>query len=78
MELHANSFDTPGLKRIAQLVNKTNQFNLTTRRYTEADVLGIMANENAATMQLRLTDIHGDNGVIGLMVGYKPRRRPRD
>ncbi len=71
MELHANSFDTPGLKRIAQLVNKTNQFNLTTKRYTEADVLGIMANENAATMQLRLTDIHGDNGVIGLVVGYK-------
>jgi FkbH-like protein len=71
MELHANSFDMQGLKRIVQLMNKTNQFNLTTRRYTEADVLGIMADEDAATLQLRLTDVHGDNGVIGLVVGYR-------
>ena len=71
MELHANSFDMPGLKRIAQLMNKTNQFNLTTRRYTEADVLGMIADPDAATLQLRLTDIHGDNGVIGLTLGYK-------
>ena len=71
MELHANSFDMPGLKRIVQLMNKTNQFNLTTKRYTEDDVLRIMASEDAATVQLRLTDVHGDNGVIGLMVGYR-------
>lgn len=71
MELFANEFDLPGLKRIAQLMNKTNQFNLTTRRYTEADVQGMMANPDAATLQLRLTDVHGDNGVIGLVVGYR-------
>ncbi len=74
MELYANSFDNAGLKRIAQLMNKTNQFNLTTRRYTEADVLGIMGNTDAVTMQLRLTDVHGDNGVIGLVVGYRKGR----
>ncbi len=71
MELFADSFDMPGLKRIVQLMNKTNQFNLTTRRYTEADVLRMMADEAVATLQLRLTDVHGDNGVIGLMVGYR-------
>ena len=71
MELYANGFDMRGLKRIAQLMNKTNQFNLTTRRYTEADVLGMIRNEEAATLQLRLTDVHGDNGVIGLVVGYR-------
>ncbi len=71
MELSADSFDMPGLKRIAQLMNKTNQFNLTTKRYTEADVLRMMADDSAATLQLRLTDVHGDNGVIGLMVGYR-------
>ena len=71
MELYANSFDMAGLKRIAQLMNKTNQFNLTTKRYTEADVLGMMQDESAATLQLRLTDVHGDNGVIGLVVGYR-------
>ncbi len=74
MRLYADSFDTAGLKRIAQLMNKTNQFNLTTKRYTEADVLGMMANEHAATLQLRLTDVHGDNGVIGLVVGYRKGR----
>ncbi|MBE7158890.1 MAG: HAD family hydrolase, partial [Rhodospirillales bacterium] len=71
MELHASSFDLPGLKRIVQLMNKTNQFNLTTKRYTEADVLRMMGDPKAATLQLRLTDVHGDNGVIGLMVGYR-------
>ncbi len=71
MELFANSFDMTGLKRIVQLMNKTNQFNLTTRRYTEADVLRMMSDEDAATLQLRLTDVHGDNGVIGLIVGYR-------
>jgi FkbH-like protein len=71
MELFANGFDMPGLKRIVQLINKTNQFNLTTTRYTEADVLRMMADENTATLQLRLTDVHGDNGVIGLCVGFR-------
>ncbi len=71
MELHANGFDMAGLKRIAQLMNKTNQFNLMTKRYTEADVLRMMADDDAVTIQLRLTDVHGDNGVIGLAVGYR-------
>ncbi len=74
MELYASSFDVAGLKRIAQLMNKTNQFNLTTKRYTEADVLAMVRNESAVTLQLRLTDIHGDNGVIGLMVAYRNGR----
>ncbi len=74
MELYASSFDTAGLKRITQLMNKTNQFNLTTKRHTEADILGIMRNEEAATLQLRLTDVHGDNGMIGLTVGYRKGR----
>ena len=50
-----------------QLINKSNQFNLTTRRYTEEDVLAVMADPNAFGLQLRLTDRFGDNGVIAIM-----------
>jgi FkbH-like protein len=58
-----------GLQRIVQLINKTNQFNLTTRRYTESEVLAIMEDERSLTLQLRLTDQFGDNGIIGIVIG---------
>jgi FkbH-like protein len=52
-----------------QLINKTNQFNLTTRRYTEDDVLAMMRNERAFGLQLRLLDRFGDNGIISILIG---------
>jgi FkbH-like protein len=69
MELRWQPFDRVGLQRIVQLINKTNQFNLTTRRYTESDVLSIMANARALTLQLRLVDQFGDNGIISIIIG---------
>jgi FkbH-like protein len=69
MQLHWAPFDKVGLQRIVQLINKTNQFNLTTRRYTEAAVLAIMDTPGALTLQLRLTDAFGDNGIIGIVIG---------
>ena len=69
MELRWQPFDRMGLQRIVQLINKTNQFNLTTRRYTERDVLAIMNTPGAMTLQLRLIDTFGDNGIIGIVVG---------
>jgi FkbH-like protein len=72
MQLTYGPFDQPGFKRIVQLINKTNQFNLTTLRYTEAQVAEVMRGEEDAsfvTLQLRLTDIYGDNGIIGLVIG---------
>ncbi len=71
MKLTWQPFTGIGLQRIVQLANKTNQFNLTTYRYTEADVLERMSDPNYLTLQLRLTDAYGDNGVIGLVVGRK-------
>jgi FkbH-like protein len=73
MELHWSPFDHVGLQRIVQLTNKTNQFNLTTRRYTESAILGIMNTPGSLTLQLRLTDQFGDNGIIGLVIG-KPEQ----
>jgi FkbH-like protein len=70
MELRWQPFDRVGLQRVVQLINKTNQFNLTTQRYTEADVLAIMNSGDAAvTLQLRLIDQFGDNGIIGIVIG---------
>lgn len=71
MQLVWDMFAAGGQKRIAQLINKTNQFNLTTKRYTEAEVASIASDPDAVTMQLRLTDVHGDNGMIGVVIGYR-------
>jgi FkbH-like protein len=62
-------FDRVGLQRTVQLINKTNQFNLTTRRYGEDDVLAIMNDDRAFALQLRLLDKFGDNGIIGIVIG---------
>ena len=57
-------FDATGRTRIAQLINKSNQFNLTTRRYTETEVAELEHDRNCFTLQVRLTDTFGDNGMI--------------
>jgi FkbH-like protein len=69
MRLITKSFDRVGLQRIVQLINKSNQFNLTTRRYTDEDVIAVMANPDAFGLQLRLLDRFGDNGVIAIVIG---------
>jgi FkbH-like protein len=69
MVLQWRNFDQVGLQRTVQLINKTNQFNLTTRRYTEDEVLAVMADERSFGLQLRLLDRFGDNGIIAIIIG---------
>ncbi len=69
MTLSWRPFDRIGLQRVTQLINKTNQFNLTTRRYTEDEVLAVMADPRALGLQFRLSDRFGDNGVIAVVIG---------
>jgi FkbH-like protein len=69
MKLIWKRFDKIGLQRIVQLINKSNQFNLTTKRYTEEDIIAVMADPDAFGLQLRLTDRFGDNGVIAIIIG---------
>lgn len=71
MELIVRRFDTVGIPRIAQLINKTNQFNLTTRRYTEEEVRAMAADENLIPLQFRLLDRLGDNGTIAILIGKR-------
>ena len=68
MRLTLQPFDDTGRARIAQLINKSNQFNLTTRRYTEADVARLQRDPDAFTLQIRLADTFGDNGMISVLV----------
>jgi FkbH-like protein len=68
MVLTLKPFDDAGRARIAQLINKSNQFNLTTRRYTEAEVAEAQRDERALTLQVRLADAFGDNGMISVIV----------
>ena len=69
MELRWGRFDRMGQQRIVQLINKTNQFNLTTRRYTDEEVAEVIADPAVLSLQLRLLDRFGDNGVIALAIG---------
>ncbi len=61
-------FDTTGRARVSQLINKSNQFNLTTRRYSEADVAAVQDDPRAFTLQVRLADLYGDNGMICVVI----------
>ena len=56
------------IKRIAQLTQRTNQFNLTTKRYTENDMLECIDNEDWIVMSLELNDRFDSNGIIGILV----------
>jgi FkbH-like protein len=63
------------IKRAAQLTQRTNQFNLTTRRYTEADIAAMTQNPNWRIYVLGLKDKFGDNGTVGLaQVEIQPKQ----
>jgi FkbH-like protein len=68
MTIRLGSFDVANRKRIAQLINKTNQFNLTTRRYSEAEVEAMESDASLFTLQVRLEDKFGDLGMIGVVI----------
>lgn len=59
------------LERIAQLTNKTNQFNLTTRRYTLGEIESILTDPDAIGIYGRLSDRFGDNGLISIVLGRR-------
>lgn len=68
MKIVFRPFDATGRSRIAQLINKSNQFNLTTRRYSEIEVAAFETDPNAFTLQVRLVDTFGDNGMISVVI----------
>jgi FkbH-like protein len=57
------------IARVAQLEMKTNQFNLTTRRYSEAALRAMLARDDVIILSLRLSDRFGDHGLVATLIG---------
>ena len=68
MTITFQPFDATGRARIVQLINKSNQYNLTTHRYTDPEVTALENDSSAFTLQVRLADIFGDNGMISVVI----------
>ena len=66
--LTVGPFQPTDVTRITQLINKTNQFNLTTRRYTEAEVRAFMRDPRTLTFAARVCDRFGDNGLTSVVI----------
>lgn len=71
MEIDLSPFNLTGRARIAQLISKSNQFNLTTRRYSEVDIEAFERSSEIYARQIRLTDKFGDNGMISVVICRK-------
>ncbi len=67
IRLKIQSANTMNISRIAQMTQKTNQFNLTTRRYTESD-LNTMLSDGAKIWCLSVSDKFGDSGITGCII----------
>jgi FkbH-like protein len=69
MKAQIASFTPAYFERITQLINKSNQFNLTTRRYSAADVEAVAQSRGFITLYGRLQDRFGDNGLVSVLIG---------
>jgi FkbH-like protein len=69
MEGALTEFNPVDVPRLSQLINKSNQFNLTTRRRTEAELLALMRDPAFVGFSMRLRDRFGDHGLISIVIG---------
>jgi FkbH-like protein len=69
MKADIKSFSSIYSERITQLINKTNQFNLTTRRYTAGEIESIVNSDKHIKVYGKLIDKYGDNGLIAITIG---------
>lgn len=68
MELEIRFADEFAIPRIAQLTQKTNQFNLTTKRYSEADIKSLANRDQSDVIYLKLKDRFGNSGIVGVCI----------
>lgn len=69
MEAEIKPFAEIYLDRITQLTNKSNQFNLTTKRYSRAEIENVAHDKSFITLYGRLKDKFGDNGLVSVVIG---------
>jgi FkbH-like protein len=68
MTARIGPIESATLERSAQLISRSNQFNLTTRRHSAAEIMAMMANEQWITRTVSLVDRFGDNGLISVLL----------
>ena len=68
MEVVVDCVDDRTIGRVAQLTQKTNQFNLTTRRYTESEIRGFVDSAERDVLSVRVRDRLGDSGIVGVAI----------
>lgn len=69
MKAEIGAFVPLYMARIAQLTNKSNQFNLTTKRLSQADIEHMAEDSSYITLYGKLADKFGDNGVVSVVIG---------
>ena len=68
LEITIKKVDSFSLSRVTSLINKTNQFNLTTKRYTEIEVKNMTNEKNISIYTLQVKDKFGDEGLVGVAI----------
>jgi len=76
MSVVFGKFTPVDLARVTQLFNKTNQFNTTTKRYTAEEIADFAAARQTVTLQFRLLDKFGDNGLVSAMILRPDPKQP--
>ncbi len=71
MQMRVTVVDETNAARVAQLINKTNQFNVTTRRRSEAQVRALIDDDGHVTQVVRLRDRFADHGIIGVLLARR-------
>jgi FkbH-like protein len=69
------ALEQPDMQRVAQLLAKTNQFNLTTRRHSLHDVQTFLKQKDIVALTLRVQDRFGEYGLIGLVIGLPQKNK---
>jgi len=69
MTAEIKAFSPTYMARIAQLTNKSNQFNLTTKRYSQEEIEAASNDQKQITLYGKLVDKFGDNGVVAITIG---------
>ena len=67
-------FEDIYIPRITQLTNKSNQFNLTTKRYQQSEIESVSADQKYICIYGKLTDKFGDNGVVSVVIGKQEEK----
>lgn len=75
MRAQVDRIGPTSLARATQLINKTNQFNLTTRRLTESELKRISEDPGHLSLIVRLSDRFGDHGLIAVLTAHVDGRR---